>query len=110
MVPFSRTSLAAAGTSILVAAAIARLVPVYSALSQTYDEPAHIAAGMEWLDRGKYTYDAQHPPLARMADALGLYIRGLRSRGRDSAPDEGNDILYARGGYRRNLTWARFGA
>lgn len=110
MVHVSRTSIAAAGSLILVAVAIARLAPVYYALSQTYDEPFHVATGMEWLDRGKYTYEAQHPPLARVADALGPYLRGLGSHGRESGWDEGNDILYSRGSYRHNLTLARLGA
>ena len=65
---------------------------------------------MEWLSKGRYTYEAQHPPLARVADALGPYLSGLRSHGRDSGWDEGNDILYSRGGYWRNLTLARMGA
>jgi len=44
---------------------------------------------MEWLDKGAYTYEAEHPPLAPVAVALGPYLA-------DSAPrftdlfDEGN--------------------
>jgi hypothetical protein len=37
----------------------------------TVDEPAHIACGMEWLDRGAYRLDSQHPPLALVAPAIG---------------------------------------
>ena len=106
----SRTPIAAAGALVLAALAIARLVPVYRALSQTYDEPFHIASGMEWLSRGRYTYEAQHPPLARVADASGVYLAGIRLHGRESAWDEGNDILASRGEYWRNLTLARLGA
>ena len=65
---------------------------------------------MEWLSRGRYSYEAQHPPLARVADALGPYLSGLRSRLRESGWDEGNDILYSRGTYWRTLTLARLGA
>jgi hypothetical protein len=32
-----------------------RIVSTYSVLSYTYDEPAHLACGMEWLDKGVYT-------------------------------------------------------
>jgi hypothetical protein len=110
MVHFSRTLLGAAAASLIAAAAIASLVPVYSSLSQTYDEPFHIACGMEWLDRGRYTYEAQHPPLARVADAIGPYMKGLRSHIRETGWDEGNEILHSAGTYRRNLTLARLGA
>jgi len=44
--------------------------------NQTYDEPAHIAAGLQWLDTGQYTYEPQHPPLARVMTALGPYLSG----------------------------------
>ncbi len=33
-------------------------------LSVTVDEPAHVLAGMEWLERGTYAFEPQHPPLA----------------------------------------------
>jgi hypothetical protein len=39
----------------------------------------HIASGMEWLSEGVDRYGVEHPPLARVAAALGLYIIGLRS-------------------------------
>lgn len=97
--------------------AIARVVSTYHVFSATSDEPAHISAGMEWLQFGDYTYELQHPPLARVAVALGPYLRGLRSEEqRTSAPDnpvvmfaEGYNILYSRGDYETNLAWARAG-
>ena len=55
----------------LIAAAIGRIALTYSVFNQTWDEPAHVAAGMEWLDRGRYTYEPLHPPLARVMVALG---------------------------------------
>src|SRR5215471_8748192 len=88
LVHFSRTLLGGATALLIAAAAIASLVPVYSTLSQTFDEPFHIACGMEWLDRGQYTYEAQHPPLARVADAIGPYLKGLRSHIRETGWDE----------------------
>ena len=33
--------------------------------SNTWDEPEHLAAGIELLDRGQYEYDTEHPPLGR---------------------------------------------
>ncbi|HXW59122.1 MAG TPA: hypothetical protein VEJ23_06550, partial [Solirubrobacteraceae bacterium] len=80
--------------------------------SNTWDEPEHLAAGIELLDRGKYEYDTEHPPLARVLLALGPYLAGARSFA--TPPPEGTregvDILYAGGHYWRYLTLARVGA
>src|SRR5262249_40765578 len=73
----------------------------------------HVAAGMEWLDKGTYTYELQHPPLARVAVALGPYISGLRWPNVPPTYSDwrgpGNVILSAHGNYVRNLTMARLG-
>ncbi len=45
---------------------------------QNADEAAHIATGMEWLQYGTYHYERLHPPLARAAMALPLYLQGIR--------------------------------
>jgi len=79
----------------LAAVTVARLFATYHVFTATYDEPAHIASGMEWLDKGAYTYEAEHPPLAPVAVALGPYLAGLRSRGLPDLFDEGNAILYS---------------
>jgi len=63
---------------LLAVVAVLRIGATYGVLSQTWDEPAHIARGMEWLERGSYTYERQHPPLARIAVALGPYLSGIR--------------------------------
>ncbi len=94
---------------------LGRVVSTYKVFSATSDEPAHISAGMEWLQFGGYTYELQHPPLARIAVALGPYLEGLRSKEqRRFTPqnlvimfDEGYDILYSKGDYDTNLAWAR---
>jgi 4-amino-4-deoxy-L-arabinose transferase-like glycosyltransferase len=80
----------------------------------TWDEPEHLAAGVELLDRGQYDYDTEHPPLGRVLLALGPYLAGARSIG-TPPPDgdgvqEGVDILYGGGHYDRYLTLARLGA
>jgi hypothetical protein len=85
------------------------IVATYPVFSQTYDEPAHFAAGMEWLDRGSYSYEAIHPPLARIAVALGPYLAGTRSQGNATIWDEGNALLEYQGHYQRTLTLARLG-
>jgi hypothetical protein len=89
------------------------VVSTYTTFNQTYDEPFHIAAGMEWLDQGSYTYEVGHPPLARVAVALGPYLSGLRWPGSPlTYPDfqaVDDEILSAHGNYVRNLTLARIG-
>jgi len=103
----------------LVVVAVARIVSTYHVFNQAYDEPAHIACGMEWLDKGTFTMEPQHPPLPRIAVALGPYLAGLhlpeiKFRGENKSDGydfygAGNQILYARGQYLRNLTLARLG-
>ena len=102
---------------VLIAIAVARIAATYTVFNATYDEPVHVTCGMEWLQWGTYTCEPQHPPLARIAVALGPFLKGLRLAGRLNAPDqrqkslyeEGNAILYSEGHYWSNLTWARLG-
>jgi len=63
---------------LLAAIAVVRIVSTYNVFSQTSDEPAHIATGMEWLQWGTYNFEPLHPPLARIAVAAGPYLSGLR--------------------------------
>jgi hypothetical protein len=94
---------------LLVAIGSLRIVSTYDVFSHTADEPAHLAAGLEWLSKGVYRYEAQHPPLARVAVALGPYLAGLRT---DDNPDmwgEGLTILYRDRQYDRTLALARMG-
>ena len=103
-----RSALAAlAATAVLLSAAA--IINTYAVFSGTFDEPDHVACGMEYLDRGRYTYEPMHPPLARVAVAMGPYLAGLRSTGESSLWREGRNILYARGTYVRNLSLARLG-
>jgi hypothetical protein len=95
-------------TACLVIGAV-RVVSTYHVFNQTWDEPAHVAAGMQWLDRGVYTCEPLHPPLARVMVALGPRLAGIRSAGHDNVWIEGNSILYAGGRYHRNLVLARLG-
>jgi Dolichyl-phosphate-mannose-protein mannosyltransferase len=79
--------------------------------SNTWDEPEHLAAGIELLDRGKYEYDTEHPPLARVLLAIGPYLAGAHSYGTPppEGTPEGLHILYAKDAYWRDLTLARLG-
>ncbi|MGA2268802.1 MAG: glycosyl transferase [Bryobacteraceae bacterium] len=99
---------------VLVLIASVRIVCTYTVFNHTSDEPNHIACGMEWLDKGIYTYETQHPPLARVAAALGPYLLGTRSQGapaHDSleVPKEGTKILYHGHHYDLTLALARLG-
>src|ERR1700737_5658309 len=85
------------------------IIGTYSVFSHTIDEPAHIAAGMELLDRGSFTYEQQHPPLGRLAVAVGPYLLGARSQGASYITDEGLAILYTSGDYLQTLRAARLG-
>jgi hypothetical protein len=93
-----------------------RIVSTYTVFNHTVDEPAHIACGMEWLDRGTYKMEPQHPPLARVMGALGPYLSGIRSQGVwDKDPgqagmySEGQYIYYAGDHYDRTLVLSRLG-
>jgi hypothetical protein len=107
-----RHSLAVALALILIATL--RIVSTYTVFNHTSDEPNHIACGMEWLDKGTYTYETQHPPLARIAAALGPFLLGIRSQGpvapdTTSVPKEGIAILYSGHHYDLTLALARAG-
>jgi hypothetical protein len=97
------------GVLILISLTIVRLIPTYSTFTQTYDEPNHVACGMTWLENRNYHSCVDHPPLARVAVALGLFVKGIRSRPPEGDEDAGNPILYSDGNYVRNLTLARMG-
>ena len=98
----------------LIALASLRIVLTYTVFNHTSDEPNHVACGIEWLQRGTYTFETQHPPLARVAAALGPYLIGARTTGavlHDSlqVPIEGSRILSRNHQYDRTLALARLG-
>ena len=102
--------LAVAVTAIVLAAiAVGRIASTYFVYSNTYDEPYHIAAGMEWLERGTYTFEPQHPPLGRVAVALGPYLANATIGAARSSGGAAVDLLYGRAAYREDLTLARLG-
>src|SRR5207249_504887 len=95
-----------------------RIVATYSVFNHTFDEPAHIATGMEWLDKKTYTWEPQHPPLARILCALGPYLLGGHTHklpakvitdSKDNLEHEGLAILYDGHKYDRTLAAARLG-
>jgi len=96
-------------TALVACLATIAVVATYPVFSQMWDEPATLAAGMEWLSTGSYHYEAQHPPLARVASALLPYLRGARSLGNHAIYDEGRALLGEGVHYRRTLFLARLG-
>ena len=89
--------------------ASARIVSTYTVFNHTVDEPAHLAAGMEWLSAGKYLYEDLHPPLARIMGALGPYLAGERWHGGPDSYHEGYRILGRDAHYDRTLALGRAG-
>ena len=94
----------------LIGLGCARIAATYGHFWQTWDEPAHIAAGIQWWEQGRITHERLHPPVARIAMSAGPYFAGVR--GTPGAPDhwtDGNSLLHQQGLYERNLTLARLG-
>jgi len=112
--PFAQPSLSFGVACVVVlltgAVAAARVICTYPAVSETFDEPSHISSGMEWLDRGTYTYDTLHPPLGRALIAVGPWVAGARSQGTVGHPWlEGHAVLNSTGKPRETLALARAG-
>jgi 4-amino-4-deoxy-L-arabinose transferase-like glycosyltransferase len=92
-----------------VAFAAARIISTYSQIGITYDEPAHLACGMQYLSRHIYEIEPQHPPLARAAAALGPYLSGVRPTGERNGVQEGVAEFYQDGRVRWHLVLDRMG-
>lgn len=92
---------------------VAQIASTYPVLSQTYDEAYHIVAGMEWLQHHRYSVELLHPPLARVAVALGPFLAGRRLMNTEVNSwtwfRDSDDLLHGDGSYFRNLTFARLG-
>jgi hypothetical protein len=98
--------------AVLALLACALCVSTYPVFGNFWDEPEHIAAGLVLIDRGEYRYDNQHPPLARLAAAIGPYLAGARFHGEPLPIGEaaGRELLYnSPVSYDTVLTLARLG-
>jgi len=94
--------------TLLLATGIGRIVSTYHVFNHTIDEPSHIACGIEWWEKGTYTIEAKHTPLARISVALGPYLAGVRGTGATKW-QETYPILSSNGRYWQNLTLGRLG-
>jgi Dolichyl-phosphate-mannose-protein mannosyltransferase len=93
----------------LIGLGIIRIVSTYHVFNHTIDEPSHLAAGIEWWEKGTYTIETKHTPLARISVAFLPYMAGLRAPTKFHDWTETYPILSADGHYWRNLTLARIG-
>ena len=93
--------------ALLVFLASARIVSTYTVLSHTMDEPDHLGCGMQWLN-GAYTWDTEHPPIARVMAAVAVSLAGERLVPADGSYLEGSLILGRDDHYDRILSIARF--
>jgi len=108
LIPFlARRSLLLA--TALIALASLRIVSTYSEMSPTWDEPGHMACGLQYLAQHVYRYEAQHPPLARVMSALGPFLAGARPLGIKNQDQEGVAVMYHDGHPERMLTRMRLG-
>ena len=103
----TRKGFLAAVTAIALIAAV-RVASTHRTFSAVIDEPAHIAAGYEWLS-GSYRLDAEHPPLARVLAAIPLRLLGAPEPVEKLPPKRGNELLLYEGQYTRNIALARLG-
>jgi len=94
--------------AVFLAIGILRIVATYPVFNHTIDEPSHIAGGIEWWEKGTYTLEPKHTPLARVSVALGPYLAGVRGTGATRWQDT-YPILSENGQYWRNLTLGRLG-
>jgi len=86
------TRLSALAATALVLLSMARVASTWHELSETSDEPAHVRAGLEWLDRGTYRFSTVDPPLSRIPVAVGPYLAGYRFSPPGAAPPQGRSV------------------
>jgi hypothetical protein len=72
-----------------------RIASTYDRLSLTFDEPVHIACGMEYVAKHVYRYESQHPPVSRAMVAIGPYLTGVRPQGIATHMQEGIEEVKA---------------
>jgi hypothetical protein len=93
----------------LIAIACLRIVATYADISVTWDEPGHMACGLQYLGDHVYRYESQHPPLARVMSALGPFLSGARPLGGKQQDLEGVAVMFHSGHPGTILTLMRLG-
>ena len=93
----------------IIAVAAIRLAAAYPENGITFDEPGHMACGLQFLAQHVYRYESQHPPLARVMSALGPYLAGARPMGIANQDQEGVAVMYRDSHVLRTLILMRLG-
>jgi len=65
-------------TVAFAAGAVVWTVASAAALSVTFDEPHHLATGIDWWQFGSFRWWTENPPLPKVLNALGPYLAGMR--------------------------------
>jgi hypothetical protein len=94
---------------VLVLIGTLRIAATWTVFNHTADEPAHISCGLEWLSKGVYRYEHQHPPLTRVLAALGPFLAGERTTGHPDMNTDGLVILHKSNRYDTLLALSRAG-
>jgi len=93
----------------MVLIAIGRVLFCHTIYAPTFDEPITVAAGMELIDRGTYSLETLHPPLARVLSAALPYAYGIRSVGRSDLRTEGRELFRSQPSFQKIISLARIG-
>jgi 4-amino-4-deoxy-L-arabinose transferase-like glycosyltransferase len=93
--------------ALIVIASLARVASTHLTFAQTLDEPVHVAAGHEWLTKGYYHLDFQHPPMPRVLFALPFI--NVRPEHPTHPSEYGNDLYAQDDRYIHNVAAARRG-
>jgi hypothetical protein len=92
--------------AIVTVLALVRVAATHHLLAAVADEPAHVAAGYDWLTGHGYSTDPTHPPLARILSALPLVLGGVPEP-HYTFLARGNDLLYSNDRYEQNVSRTR---
>lgn len=93
--------------ALIVVITAARVMTTHRVFSQTSDEPHHLAAGYDFLTKGTYSLEPEHPPLARIIHALPFLTTPEPKA--PLLPERGNELLLRNDRYTQNLARARLG-
>jgi Dolichyl-phosphate-mannose-protein mannosyltransferase len=91
----------------LLIVVVVRIANTHLTFAQTLDEPVHVAAGHEWLTKGYYHLDFQHPPLPRVL--LALPFTSVVPANPTHPSEYGNDLYAKDNRYIHNVAAARRG-
>lgn len=101
-------------TVAFVVAAVVWTVASASSLSHTFDEPHHLATGIEWWQFGTYRWWTENPPLPKAVAAFVPYLAGMRLPAKPASLNvrpwlAGVEMLEGAPNYQRALMLARIG-